>query len=99
MGVKVVDATVMCAAQRETEQVERRRHSATAHTLPIGEQLLDVQVVALELFGEHQTETCAVQPNWPTSTKGPPTRLPGRTPSPTESVVHGWYIRAVASLR
>lgn len=52
---------MMCAGQRETEQVERRRHSAAAHTLPPGEYVLDVQVVAFELLGEHQTETSAVQ--------------------------------------
>jgi len=57
----VVDATVVCADQREAEQVERRRHSAAAHTLPIGEHLLDVQMVALELLGENQTNPSAVQ--------------------------------------
>src|SRR4051794_21932296 len=57
----VVDATVVSASQREAEKVERRSHSASAHTLPVREHLLDVQVVALELLGENQPEASSVE--------------------------------------
>ena len=52
----------MSASQRETKQIERRRHAAATDALPIGEHLLDVQVVAFELLGKHQAEPSAVQP-------------------------------------
>ena len=48
-------------ANGRAEQVERLCHSAAAHTLPPGERLLNVQVLAFELFGKLQTEASAVQ--------------------------------------